>query len=211
MATVTIANPLLVKLIAAARVKTDKRDTITLAQLLAAQLIPEVWVPPHPVRELRGLLAYRRRLINQRRQAQNRLHNVLNRFDIAPPDGDCLALRHRAWWYQLALALTDQLRVQYDLALLDMLDRLLGETDSDLAELSNQQPWAHQVPLLLQLPGIGLIIAMTLLAATGDITRFPTAKQLVGYSGLGASVRRRSRRHERREAVEAQRSALRRR
>ncbi len=188
VATVTVANPLLVKLIAAARVKTDKRDTITLARLLAAQLIPEVGVPPHPVRELRGLLAHRRRLINQRRQAQNRLHSVLHRLNIAPPDGDCLALRHREWWSQLALSSSNQLRVQHDLALLEMLDRLLGEVDRDLAQLSTQQPWADQVPLLLQLLGIGLIVAMTLLAAIGDITRFPTAKQLVGYSGLGARV-----------------------
>ena len=53
VASVTVAHPLGVKLIAAARVKTDGRDTIKLARLLAANLIPPVWVPPAPVRELR--------------------------------------------------------------------------------------------------------------------------------------------------------------
>src|SRR5262249_28956534 len=60
---VKIAHPLLVKLISAARVKTDTRDTLHLARLLAAGLIPEVWVPPAPVRELRVLVAHRQRLV----------------------------------------------------------------------------------------------------------------------------------------------------
>ena len=57
-----VANPRLVKLIAAGRVKTDKVDTLALAKLLATGFIPTVWVPPLDVREARGLLAHRRRL-----------------------------------------------------------------------------------------------------------------------------------------------------
>ena len=76
VASVTVAHPLMVKLITAARVKTDAHDTIKLARLLAGGLIPAVWVPPVHVRELRGLVAHRRRLINWRTQARNRLHSV---------------------------------------------------------------------------------------------------------------------------------------
>ena len=61
---------------AAARVKTDTRDTLHLARLLAANLIPQVWVPPPAVRELRALVAHRERLVGQRTQAINRLHSV---------------------------------------------------------------------------------------------------------------------------------------
>ena len=60
--------------------------------------------------------------------------------------------------------------------------------DAEIARLSVQDPWADQVAFLIQMPGIGLLSAMTVLSAIGDIHRFPTAKQLVGYSGLGASV-----------------------
>jgi transposase len=60
---VTVAHPLAVKLIAAARVKTDSRDTIKLAHLLAANLVPAVWVLPVHVRELRGLVNHRKRLV----------------------------------------------------------------------------------------------------------------------------------------------------
>ncbi len=59
-----------------------------------------------------------------------------------------------------------------------------------LAQLSVGVLWSEDVPLLLQMTGIGLVSAMTILSAIGDITRFPTPKQLVGYAGLGAGVHR---------------------
>lgn len=83
---VTVANAGLIKLIAQARVKTDRRDTLHLARLLAARMIPAVWVPPVEVRELRGLVTHRRRLVSQRTQARNRLHAVLQRHQIVPPE-----------------------------------------------------------------------------------------------------------------------------
>jgi len=57
-----------VKQIACARVKTDNKDTLIpsaslragLARLLAANLVPTVWVPPQPVRELRQFVSHRR-------------------------------------------------------------------------------------------------------------------------------------------------------
>jgi transposase len=60
---VTIAHPFLSNCTRAARVKTDAHDTLNLAHLLAVGLIPAVWVPPEEVRELRALVAHRRRLI----------------------------------------------------------------------------------------------------------------------------------------------------
>jgi transposase len=63
---VQIAHPLLIKLMSSARVKTDTRDPLHLARLLAAGRIPEVWVPPAPVRALRALVAHRQRLVRQR-------------------------------------------------------------------------------------------------------------------------------------------------
>jgi uncharacterized membrane protein len=56
--------------------------------------------------------------------------------------------------------------------------------NASLAHLSVCVPWSEDVSFLLQMPGIGLVSAMTILSAIGDIARFPTAKQLVGYAGL---------------------------
>src|SRR5260370_28517413 len=71
VAEVVVAHPRAVKLIAAARVKTDSRDTIKLASRLPANLIPAVWVPPQEVRELHALVAHRKRLVQQPTQTRN--------------------------------------------------------------------------------------------------------------------------------------------
>jgi transposase len=68
------------------------------------------------------------------------------------------------------------------------MDRLLAQVDSELQRQSLQAPWKEPMPFLLQLPGFAVVNSLTLLAAIGDITRFPSAQKLVGYSGLGASV-----------------------
>jgi transposase len=185
---VKIAHPLLIKLISSARVKTDTRDTLHLARLLAAGLIPEVWVPPAPVRELRVLVAHRQRLVRQRTQAANRLHSVLHAHQLAMPPGRLGSSGQETWWEQLPLASLERLRVQQDLTLLQTVERLIEAVDAELARLSTQDPWKELTPFLMQLPGFAVVTGMTVLAAIGDITRFPSAKKLVGYSGLGASV-----------------------
>jgi transposase len=166
VAAVTVCHPLMVKLISAARVKTDPRDALNLARLLAAGLVPAVWVPPAEVRELR----------------------VLHRHNLVGPAGKPFAAAQRAWWTGLALVPSEQLRVRQDLAILDSLAPLLAEVEEELARLSAAEPWASQAAFLVQLPGFGVLNAMVVLAAIGDITRFPTAAKLVGYAGLGASV-----------------------
>lgn len=185
---VVVANPTKIALIASARVKTDKADTLWLARLLVAGLIPEVWVPPHPVRELRSLLAHRQRLIANRTRLRNRLHGVLHRHQLVAPTGDLFAPARRSFWSQLALSPTQQLRVRHDLAQLGQLASQLDELQAELERLSTVAPWAEPLPYLLQLPGFGLVLALTLLAGIGDITRFPSAKALVSYAGLGSGV-----------------------
>lgn len=183
-----VAHPGLVKMIATARVKTDERDVLHLARLLAANLIPEVWVPPPEVRELRSLLSHRRRLIKMRTMTRNRLNSVIHRYNLTPPRGELFLLKHRAWWRGLKVSPTEQLRIRQDLTILDALEPQIAEIDAELHRLSTVTPWAEPVPYLMQIPGFGIQVTMTVLAAIGDISRFPTAKQLVGYAGLGAGV-----------------------
>jgi len=183
-----VVHPAKVKLIAASRVKTDKIDVLSLAHLLRADLLPEVWVPPQHVRELRALLSHRRRLVSLQTTAKNRLQSVLHRLNLRPPDGDAFANKQRAWWTELDLSPTERLRVNQDVATLDHVVAQIAAVDAELRCLSTSELWAEQVPYLVQLPGIALLSAMTILGAVGDITRFATAKKLVGYAGLGAGV-----------------------
>lgn len=185
---VVVAHPAKVKLIAEARVKTDKVDVLTLAKLLRADMLPEVWVPPSHVRDLRALLAHRRRLVALQTIAKNRLQSVLHRLNLKPPKGDLFARKHQEWWNGLELSSTERLRVKHDLATLAHLEPQIEQVDTELRRLSTYEEWADQVPYLVQLPGIGLLTAMTILGAIGEVSRFPSAKQLVGYAGLGAGV-----------------------
>jgi transposase len=185
---VVVAHPLEVKQIANARVKTDRHDVFCLARLLVAGLVPEVWIPPQEVRELRILIAHRRRLVKMHTMTANRLHSVIHRHNLVPPEGGFFASSNRSWWEALPLSDVERLQVRQNLLLLDQLSQLTEEINQELARLSITTPWKDQTPFLLQLPGFGLINTMTVLSAIGDITRFPTSKKLVGYAGLGGSV-----------------------
>ena len=188
VARVVIGHPPHIKLIAAAVVKTDKKDTFTLARLLSVNMIPAVWVPPQEVRELRALISHRHRLIAQQTRTKNRLRSLLQRQHIGPTGGEVFSQANRAWWLNLELSSPEKLRMRQDLLMLDYLSPLIQEVEAEIERLSLAEPWAEQTPYLLQLPGIGLLTAMTILSAIGDIRRFPSAKKLVGYAGLGAKI-----------------------
>jgi transposase len=188
VARVVVAHPYHIKLIASSFVKTDKRDTLALARLLAANLIPEVWVPPAHVRELRALVSHRRRLMSQRTASKNRLRAVLQRHQLMPPKGDLYGDQNRTWWLNLAVPSSEQLRIRHHLDSIATVSAQLVETERELTRLSADEQWMEPAALLIQLPGIAMLNAMTILGAIGDITRFPNAKKLVGYAGLGGKV-----------------------
>src|SRR5256885_1865826 len=72
-----LVHPLRCKAIASARLKNDKVDAAILAQLLRANLLPEAWIAPPPVRQLRALLRHRVALVRLRTLLRNRIHAVL--------------------------------------------------------------------------------------------------------------------------------------
>lgn len=185
---ITVAHTAQVKLIASSLIKTDKRDALVLARLLAANLIPSVWVPPPFVRQLRELVSHRRALVEQRSAAKSRLRALLLRYQVRPPAGDIGSNKLRTWWSEVSLPASGQRIAHQNLALVDHLAEAINEVNNDLAKLSVSEQWCEQVTCLIQLPGIGMLSAMTLLSAIGDIRRFATPKKLVGYSGLGSRV-----------------------
>src|SRR4051794_2490075 len=179
---VVVANPYKVRLIAEARVKTDARDAIALARLLAADLMPTVWVPHLEVRELRTLVAQRQRLVRQRTAAYNRLQAIIATYHLLPPQGDAFCEKHRLWWEELEIPAVCKLMIEQELALVKGLAPLIDQVDQELLAWSRRGEWASQSAFLIQLPGIGVHSAMVVLSAIGDITRFESAKDLVGYS-----------------------------
>lgn len=119
---------------------------------------------------------------------KNRLQSLLHRHHLAPPTGDVFSQANRVWWADLDVSAAERLLVKHDLATLQQVEGQLADVEAELNRLSTSEPWAAAMPYLVQLPGLGLIGALTVLAAIGDVTRFEGAKKLVGYAGLGASV-----------------------
>jgi transposase len=183
---VTLVHPPHVALITQAQVKVDRQAALTLAKLHAARLLPAVWVPSPAGRDLRALVAQRAKMVRLATQAKNRLHALLHRRCLGLPEkGGLFDPQNRAWWQGLPLSPLEKARLQSDLGTLDFARAQVAQLEEDFKAVAAGD---ERVPLLVQLPGISLISAVTLLAAIGDIGRFPTPQKLVGYSGLGARV-----------------------
>ena len=176
--------------------KTDKEDVKRLITLLIANIVPEVWVPPMHVRELRSLLSLRWRLGKQITMSKNRLHSVVQRFNLHPPEGNLLADKNQPWWDEQEFSELTGFQVQLDLEIIAQLETQKAKIDQKLAELSDTDPWAPDMVYLMQIPGFGLLSSMILLSAVGDITRFSHPKKLVGYAGLGAGVHTSGQKHQ---------------
>lgn len=174
-----------VRQIAEARVKTDKKDVERLIRLLIADIVPEVWVPPVEVRDLRGMISYRNRLVKTGTMIRNRLQSLLHRHNLVVPKG---GLTDQAWWEAQKISPMEKLQIRQELAMLEEIDQHKAEVDAELGRQSLGETWGKRAMRLLQLPGFGVVISMTVLSAIGDISRFESPKKLVGYSGLGAGV-----------------------
>jgi transposase len=184
VAEVLVANPIKVKQIACARVKTDKKDTLILARLLAANLVPTVWVPPKHVRELRQLISHRRRLANMHTQVVNRMHSVAHRHHLNHPKGKDFQPKNTGWQRDESLSRLEKMQLELDMQTRAHLEKQIECMTRELGRMSHEEPWASQMLYLMQVPGCGVVTAMTILSAIGDITRFDSPKALASYSGL---------------------------
>jgi transposase len=181
-----VSNPLLTRAIAQAKVKTDRIDATVLAQLLRAGYLPEVWIPDAATRQLRELTQRRAALVGQRTAVKNRIHAILHQRLIQAPVEKLFGPSGRAWLE--ALELDAQGRT-----LLDAERRLLEDLEREIAALTHQLTLAAapdpRVRLLLTLPGVDVAVAMTLVAALGDVHRFRTPDHAASYLGLVPSTR----------------------
>jgi transposase len=180
-----LVHPLQCKAIASARLKNDKVDAAIMAQLLRADLLPEAWIAPPAVRQLRALLRHRIQLVRLRTLLRNRIHAVLadHGQDRA---GGCWSGPGRRWLASLELPAAYREVVEDDLALIDALQQLIDRLDWEIRQRARGDP---RVKVLTQLPGVGPFTALVLLAEIGDITRFASARKLAAWGGLTPTVR----------------------
>jgi transposase len=156
-----------------------------LAQLLRADLLPEAWIAPPAVRQLRALLRHRAQLVRLRTLLRNRIHAVLADHGQARPEG-CWSGPGRAWLGSLQLPAVSREVIEDDLALIDALQQLIERLDGEVRQHARADA---RVKALTQLPGVGTFTALVLLAEIGDVSRFGSARKLAAWAGLTPTVR----------------------
>ncbi len=176
-----MAHPLATKAISSARVKNDAVDAKTLAHLLRTNLLPEGWIAPPDVRETRRLVRMRAALVRVRAKLKAQVHALLGEHGIQPDVIDLFGKRGRALLGELQLPAISQSRLQACLRLIDEVS-----LEIVLAEREIQETFKHDKRLqrLLPIPGIGPIIAATILSEIGDVKRFASADKLCAWAGL---------------------------
>lgn len=181
-----IGNPLRVRAIAEAKIKTDKVDSRVLAELLRCDYLPRVWQPDSETQRLRRLTHRRAALVSDRTRLKNRLHSILHHTLVPLPGFDLFSKRGMLWLRELPLAEEEAQARDSDL-------RLLEQTEREIAELEQRlvrEAWQDEkVRLVMTIPGIDYTVAQTCLAAIGDVSRFANGKKLAAYLGLNPSTR----------------------
>ena len=176
--------------IAKSKKKTDKADALALARFLKLDHLPEVPVPPEKVRQLRHLLQARETLVGMRTKLKNLGHAALTRNGIA--------LARSAFASRVArerlqnrddLSAADRVILSAALRQIEELDEEIKRLEEEIVRLGKT---LKGIKRLLQLHGMNLLSAISLLAEIGSIELFETSKQLVAYSGLATSVRQSS-------------------
>lgn len=192
-----MSNPIKTKLIAHAKVKTDKVDAKVLAELARVGYLPEVWLPDEDTEALRQFFSDRRSLVDRRTELKNTVHSVLHRNLITPVQTDIFGTGGRAWLEQvierklpLNIAELDRLRLGSLLTEIDRQDALVGDQEAVIASFIATRPHLKRsLDLLVTIPGVSLIVGGGILAAIGDIKRFPTPKKLAAYFGVVPSTK----------------------
>ena len=178
---VRIADALKARGLAPLACKTDRIDCWVLAELARLDLVPEIWLPGPAVRAERERARFRLHLVKHRSSLKNRVHAILFQHGVASPGSDLFGVAGRSLLERLALPEPWASTVQASLVLIDRLDVQISVCEQQLRRLGADHPY---IPLLVSLPGIAWILGFTIASEIGEISRFPSPRKLVGYTGL---------------------------
>ena len=182
---VEIADAAKVKGLAPLACKTDRIDAWVLAELSRRDFVPAIWLPSPAVRAERERARFRLHLVRHRTALKNRVHASLLAFGHPCPVSDLFGVTGRALLASFRLPEPWASDVAAALSLIDTLDEQIKGIEVDLRRLGADHPY---VRLLQTVPGVGWVLAYTIAAEVGDISRFSSPKKLAGYSGLCPKV-----------------------
>lgn len=190
------------------RAKSDRADARHLRELLQQGRLPESWIPPTHILELRSKVRLRHTLIEERCTWQQRIQAQLYHHGV-PQRRSLLTGEGREWLQALELPEAARSQVDVSLAMIDALQERLAPLDAELRAYARRQSGCRA---LMSHYGIGELTAVTILAELGDVSRFSSSRRAVRYAGMDITVaesdRRRAPGHLSRQGPPALRWAL---
>jgi transposase len=163
------------------RVKNDYRDCCDLLDRLRLHKLPEAWIAPPEVRELRELVRYRAKLVALRTGLKAQLKAVLAKHGARPPVNDLWGVAGPAWLDELELPHGYTVRIE-------SLRDLVGAYDREVAMLEREiHGWLKDdtgYKAIQAIDGVGRTLAAVFIAEIGDISRFPHPQKLCSWAGL---------------------------
>ena len=169
------------------KAKNDRLDARHLRELADSGRVPESWIAPGFLLDLRGTVRQRHTLCDERGAMQQRIHALLFHAGCPVlPGGGLLSEASRSWVLaRRELTASMRLQVSRYYAVIDLLDEVIAAIDQDLRRFAR----AHRACIALEgLYGVGFLTACALYAEIGDARRFPSSAKVVRYAGLDVTV-----------------------
>ncbi|KXB01705.1 hypothetical protein AKJ41_00695 [candidate division MSBL1 archaeon SCGC-AAA259O05] len=177
---VKLADPRKVRIIAEVKIKTDARDSEALADLLRADLIPEIYVPCDERRELRKIVRRRGKLVQERAKYKNRIRAELRKRGI-DSDGYYLGTQKaKRWLRSLEIDSVDDY-----LEIMNSITERIRNLEKEIKEIAGDM---EEAQLLMTIPGVSYYSALTIIAEIATVERFPSSEHLCSYAGLVPST-----------------------
>jgi len=181
-----LAHPAKTKIIAQAKLKNDKLDSDVLADLLRSDMVYESFVPEKYYRDLRSLVRTRLNRIQSRTKHKNMIYAILAKYDYTQPTIKTFSQKGIQWLHEINLTEVDRMAMDAYLENIEITQKQIDTFETKIAAISNEDT---RTRLLMSMPGINYVTALTILSEIVDIKRFATAEKLVSYAGLAPSHR----------------------
>jgi transposase len=166
------------------RAKSDRADARHIRELLGGGRLPESWIPPEHLLDLRAQVRLRHTLSHQRGEWQQRIQAVLYHHGC-PQHGNLLTAESRSWLAAQPLSVAARGQITIALSVIDALDAQIVPLDKELRSFARRQAGCQA--LMTQF-GVGELIAVTILAELGDARRFSSSRDAVRFAGLDITV-----------------------
>lgn len=182
-----LANTYKTKIIAQAKIKSDKLDARILSDLLRTGLIYESYVPVKEYRDKRSLVRHRIVLSRTRTKLANKIHSILDKYEYRTELTDIFGKSGIEWLKSLSVSPIDRIILDTTLTSIESIDNQIQIVSKEIARYAWQDN--KDVKILLSITGIDIFSAMLISTEIVDIHRFSTPWKLVSYAGLAPSMR----------------------